>query len=352
MFLTKKMIHSAAKNLKELLLKVQFDQFNSKDFTLYLKNYITMYDVIIQRYEKIIYKTCQNKDILNLNLLDFGGGTGILSLLAKKCGIFSVTYCDLSEIYTRNFIILAKQTEVSIDSIYCASYHNIKEHAFYDIITNYDVLEHIDYPLSAFITLKKYLKPNGLIYMVSGANTFNPMLKIMNSIKHRDFEPFDKKNPYFLKRLNFIRTTYPDFTGKLSEYLAYKTRGLTYSKIPAYISLFLISGQNINFGINTNTCNPDTGYWQEHCFNYKNLKKALTMIYSRVQLEASYFPIALPAIEIPNRQKNKILISYYISIRLLSLILAPVLNILLFLFPGSVKLILSPAYVICAINEE
>ncbi len=311
-----------------------------------------MYDVIIQRYEKIIYKTCQGKDVLDLNFLDFGGGTGILSLLAKKCGIISVTYCDLSEIYTKNFIILAKQTEVSIDRIYCASYQNIKELSFYDIITNYDVLEHIDNPLSAFVTLKKYLKPNGLIYMVSGANTFNPMLKIMNSIKHRDFEPFVKKNSYFGKRLDFIQSSYPDFTNELSEYLAFKTRGLTYSNIPSYISLFLISGQNLKLGINTNTCNPDTGYWQEHCFNYINFKKALTMIFSRVQLEASYFPVALPTIEIPNIKKNKLLISYYIIIRLLSIILAPVLNVLLFILPGSAKFLLAPAYAICAVNEE
>lgn len=303
-----------------------------------------MFDIIVQRYEKILLKTCSDKNRECIRFLDFGGGTGILSLLAKKCGISYVAYHDISREYSENFKILADLLNIPIDSICQGSYLTISQNEFFDVIANYDVLEHLDRPLFALIELKKYLRPNGIIYMVSGANTYNPLLNIMNKIKHFEYEPLNKKNHLFEKRRSYIKSHYPQLSNALIDLIAIHTRGLTYENIEAYIKLFMISGFSIKTGIGSNTCNPDTGYWQENCFNFFRLCDCLKTEYYFVQLVPLTFPISKPRLEIPYNHKSKVLLIYYPVLRFLSLCLAPILNFLIHMLPLRTKFLLAPSY--------
>lgn len=69
--------------------------------------------------------------------------------LTKKSGFLYVAYYVISEEYPEIITQLSNLLNIRIDIIRQGTYLTITETYFYDIIANYDVLEHLKKPLLA-----------------------------------------------------------------------------------------------------------------------------------------------------------------------------------------------------------
>lgn len=338
-----KRIIRASKTLKNKLLSIDYTLFQDQAFVNYLKNYVKMYDVIIQRYVNLLVYIIKKRNSFEFSFMDYGGGTGIFSLLAKLAGVSKVTYLDLNHNYLVDFTTLAKTINVEVDNIILAS-HNSEFQEQFDVISNYDVLEHINKPLQAFINLKKILRKNGFILMESGANQYNPILMRINKMKHLKEEPCSLEAQYTKQRFEYIKSKHPEFPENLIKKMALFTRGFLFSQIDAFIDFYLIKGDFIRPKIKSNTCSPKTGIWHEHCFDFFKFAKELSHFFSDVKIICGKYPMSKPKFEKPVFNKSRSLTIVYLWLRFFSLLLSPIFNVVLKLLPLKLRVYLAPSY--------
>lgn len=342
---------SAKKTLKEKLQTLDFSIFTDNYYVSYLKNYIKMYDIIIQRYEEIIKYAIKHNNGTDFSFLDYGGGTGILSLLAYFSGINEVYYLDIVSLRKENFDILCKFLMLEIKNSLVGSYDSLDKTQKFDFIANYDVLEHIDQPLKCFIKLSKHLNKNGIIYMHSGANNHSPISVYLNRLKHTSTEPFNKTSDSQNLRLKYIEENFTYLPNDIIKKLSFATRGMIFREIDFVVEYYLISGR-IYKNINKSNCrSPKNGVWTEHLFDLFIFKRELTNFFQKVILKAGKFPIGKPVFEKAMYKQSKTFSFIYSVLRFLSILVAPVLNFLITILPLKCSLLISSSYIIIAKNE-
>lgn len=259
----------------------------------YLKNksLTTLY-----QYGRILYYILEKKPDTEI-FLEYGGGTGFISLLALELEIPHVYYNDIYDVSCRDAEIIATKMgydrdgyiEGDVDKVYdfCAV-HNMK----FDAVGSYDVIEHI-YQLDVFYqVLKKCLRREGVSCMESGANSFNPQI-VSELIKGHVVSEFvdrergfgwkerDASTAYISIREEMIRN-YAEKSGQnISESelvaLAYRTRGLIQADIENAVDRYLEKGELplLDTYCPYNTCDPNTGNWCEHIVDFEKLKQKL-----------------------------------------------------------------------------
>ena len=144
-------INEAAKRLYEKLLRLELNDLNISEYNKrYLGNRIKSKKANLQLYTHLLSLSLKNltysfKDIV---LVDYGGGAGLFSLLAKELGIGTVIYNDIFDTSCDDFRIISNKLKISIDSIVpgdigelidFVSKNNIKINS----ICSFDVIEHI-----------------------------------------------------------------------------------------------------------------------------------------------------------------------------------------------------------------
>lgn len=106
-----------------------------------------------------IMKLISDNNIHNPSLLDIGCGHGIMVKLAENFGI-SAKGIDLSEYW------ISASRKILGANVFVEDVFAIEQEKF-DIITLYDVIEHLTDPMSFMIHIKSLLKPNGFIIILT-----------------------------------------------------------------------------------------------------------------------------------------------------------------------------------------
>ncbi len=339
--------------LKKRLAQVNLGQFDEMpDFKEYLRIYVEDMDSILPRYVYILAKFTATKTS-DLNLLDFGGGCGILSLLAKLCNIRFVCYLDIDQEMVKGAEELANLLKVPVDRFLLGSYEDIEDCCPYnfDIIANYDVLEHIYNPLEAFSSLKKVLKKEGEIFMASGANKYHPVINFMCRKRHRvwENEGSHKRDAHLNIRRNIIKEAFPNLSEEEINNSAKMTRGLRRDDVIRAAGDYLKYGTRFHLGDRTNTCDPRDGNWSENLINFYSLSCRLRSHFKKVEVGPGFYAESTPKfvapVEKPDDRLVKIL---YPFLRIMAIELAPLLNLFIKVLPFKVKFLLAPYYYIHA----
>jgi len=343
------------------------DKFKSIDVSAlnaseYVKNYISSYqsqiEIVVQRYqyllEKIISK--KGKDIV---FVDYGGGTGLFSLLAKYTGIRKVIYVDISTEMLNGAKSLANLLEVEVDDFVNWHYESEKEFPYddIDVVSNYDVLEHLYNPVKAFNLLTNLLKPNGMILMASGSNTYHPVVRWLFSKKHKISEftgtisakEIDSNEPFFEIRERIIREEFKGLTERKIRLFAKKTRGYRKDDIVKKINNYLNYKTEIKPAALLNTCDPMTGNWDEHLIDYFDFKDRLEDYFEDVQLLNGWYPRAkakfIKNFDIKDENFIKRIFPYlsYLFVKFGFLF-----NLMIKISPYPFKMFLAPYYIVMA----
>lgn len=232
----------------------------------------------------------QPNNIDGIRLIDYGGGSGVLSLLAKEMGL-SVVYNDIDPVVANDARTLACALGSEADYYIQGDVDDLIEFLndnkiFADAIASYDVLEHI-YDIEAYLKKIALLPGPSLTFaMGSGANIYNARIVRRLTRRHYEAEHFDRTieegGPRDCSRslLEVRREIISEYTDKLTEQeiiiLSVRTRGLLRKQILESVDMYLKTGEIVGGTEHpTNTCDPFTGNWCERLMDPYQLSRLL-----------------------------------------------------------------------------
>jgi 2-polyprenyl-3-methyl-5-hydroxy-6-metoxy-1,4-benzoquinol methylase len=227
-----------------------------------------------------------SKPLSDMVLVEYGGGAGLQSLLARQLGVGTVVYNDIDHGMCELAEGIADELGLKADFYVCGDVdalvkllevHQIKA----DAITSYDVLEHI-YDIDYFLERLNMICNRGAVMMLcSGANMFwypfaKHAAKVQKQAETVGLEEY-KVGAFLKERMNIVREFAPSLTEDEVQRLGICTRGLVSRDIVREVDRYLQSGQvPLLIEHPTNTCYPHTGYWFERSLNPYYLAEVLS----------------------------------------------------------------------------
>ena len=296
-------INSLGAKLKNLDVSlVDISAYNKK----YLLRYINNYEFYMSLYRQLLSKAINklSKPITDSVFVDYGGGCGILSFLAKELGFKNVVYNDIYDVSINDATTIAKHLNITIDNyitgdvekfVYEINKLNIKP----DLICSFDVLEHI-YNLTSWFKAISEINNSFDLLFITSANSKNPFIKqrlkkIHQQAEYKGFaqetgwKQSDISASYLEERKKIIRRKFPQLSFEEINMLATKSRGLIKEEIEELVETFLQTGK-INYVPHpTNTCDPYTGNWAENLIDINDLKNIAHQNNFCIQITNTYY---------------------------------------------------------------
>jgi len=123
-------------------------------------------------------------------LLDIGSGPGLFLDFGRKRGweVKGIEPSKIAADFSRN------ELGLDIENIFLDR-HNANKFSKFDVVTMFEVLEHLNNPIEMINIAKSMLKDNGVLVIVV-PNDFNPLQKIARD--HLDIEPWWISPPHHL----------------------------------------------------------------------------------------------------------------------------------------------------------
>lgn len=260
----------------------------------YLGSKISNLKGTLQLYGRLLYLAVSNSQVSagNFVLVDYGGGSGVLSFLAAEMGMGTVIYNDIYDVSCADVGTLSRALGLPLDHIVCGDVDELvaylRENSIsINAISSYDVLEHIYDVESHFRSLSCLRDSRFRIVYASGANMENPRrVRIFKQKQiEAEYKPKDRKwghkerdtlQSFLEVRKNMISEYAPELDPEAVEQLARSTRGLIQRDIERCVDEFRLRGR-ITYHIDhpTNTCDPYTGNWCEHLMDCEWLARVV-----------------------------------------------------------------------------
>lgn len=272
----------------------------------YLKKYRNNATFFTEAYTQLLKKAVKKltRPINESSFIDYGGGCGILSLIAREAGFRRVVYNDLFKPELNDARRIATSIDIVIDYYICGDagelVNEIKlKNIEVDLICSFDVLEHI-YNFDNWINTVYELNSFSILFMTS-ANPDNPYIRrrlrkihyisenlgCKNNIRNGDVF---NDNSFLKEREIIIRNIYPELSDKEIYFLSEKCRGLMKDGIEKVVSEYISTGMvSYHFDHPTNTCEPYTGNWAERLIDLEQLKLTAEKPGLKVRITNSLF---------------------------------------------------------------
>jgi len=271
----------AVNHLKNRIKAVNIHSLRIDEFykRRYLQPKISGIDYWLSKYSKHISWTLLRNQTSSISLnemllVDHGGGTGLLGLLAKETGIGTVVYNDIDSKFLEVARELGRAIGVSHDNYVLGDVDQLmaflKNNSKCTSLVSADVLEHI-YDIDRFLSNLPSLSSGSVnVVMSSGANYLNP-LGIAKIVP----DQMRAERKWRIIRENIICEIAPEIQRDSIDILVKCTKGLLKDEIitlaTSYVKTGKIEKKKKRIGnfdpFRTNTCDPLTGWWAEHFLN-------------------------------------------------------------------------------------
>lgn len=286
-------IETAAADLYNRLMLLDYKNLPISEYTkTYYEDYLRKLKYSLQACSFIVFWSVKiaGKPLEELTFLDNGGGTGILSLLAKQVGIKTVIYNDIYDVSTTDAATIAKALNIPVDDFITGDIDEVINYfkasgRLCDIVASRNVIEHI-YNLDFYFQQLAMLNTGSLtLFFATTANMYNPLTnlytkRLQNKREYVDrvMQTGDKERDQFLAYLKIREKLITDQAAQLSnseiKELAIKTRGLAKEDINKAVNEYLETGNYPEeMKHPTNTCDPLTGNWSEHLVEKEKYEK-------------------------------------------------------------------------------
>jgi 2-polyprenyl-3-methyl-5-hydroxy-6-metoxy-1,4-benzoquinol methylase len=305
-----KEINDAASRLYSKLRGINVESLNISDYNKrYFGDHLKEIHSSLQLHSYILAWSIaeMNIPINNCTILDYGGGSGILSLLAKELNIGTVLYNDIYDVSCQDAKTIGSSIGNQADHYILGDIDDVifffkKNGIKCNSIVSYDVIEHI-YDIEYFIKKLPELtdKKCSTIVMCSSANPGNPIIVHRRKKGHlkaefEDREDFfgrkkrDALESYYTIRKRMIQRYAPDLKRYETEEIVRRTRGMIERDIIRVVNDYKISKKLPPEPEHpTNTCDPYTGNWAEHLMDIYQLKYQLQDAGFRSKIFPGYF---------------------------------------------------------------
>lgn len=267
--------------------------YNKRYFGNLISNESSIFNALQKYSYVLIYSFAYINTPLNkIVFMDYGGGHGMLALLAKAAGIGTVIHNDIYEISCKDAQCIGNDLDLAADYYIPGDVDDVinfrnERDININVIANYDVIEHI-YDIEYFLNKLKLLSNSfQSVFFASGANELNPRIKKKLRQQHiyfenndRDFKvgrkPTDETRALIEVRKKIISEINLDLNLKEIDQLSELTRGMMIDKIKQAVTNYINTGNLPNKPLHpTNTCDPHTGNWFEHLMDPFHLKNIL-----------------------------------------------------------------------------
>jgi len=263
--------------------RLQTVDYDGLDISAYNKQYIRRLRSALPYYMKI-YARCLSAGVrssegalCDLTLVDFGGGCGFLSVLAKAAGVGRVIYIDLNPLSVAAVEAIRSTTGMGPDVIlqgdaeelarYCRN-HEIQPH----LLIATDVIEHV-YDLSVFFAALCTLAPVMQMVFTTASTPYNPVVKRRLHRFMQGCETGQTVEPnYFNRRRQFLLDHYPHLTAVEVGQWTIHTRGLTYDDMRKALDAGQLPVPTDRY----NSCDPETGNWAERILPIRAYRRCVT----------------------------------------------------------------------------
>lgn len=293
---TLRRVEDAAQTLAARLRTLRVEELDISEYNKrYIGQYLAELDAVVQRYAFVLAWGLAPGELAGRKpsvLLDYGGGSGMMSMLARAAGTPVVIYDDIYDVSCRDASILAEKIGLRADEYV----HGELDEAIafvrarnldVDVVANNDVIEHI-YDIETFLRRLRELSRGPLtVSLATGANQQNPHIRRgLQSLQRerelrdrpRDWghKDCDSLRSYFNIRSDIIRARATRLTPAQIHSLAEATRGLIRRDIEKVVDSYLNDGLLPVVPLHaTNTCDPETGSWAEHLMDAAWLRAVL-----------------------------------------------------------------------------
>ena len=261
----------------------------------------------LQKYSYILsWSTASGVSLNKFVFLDYGGGAGILSLLAKELKIGTVIYNDIYPISCKDAKVIGELVGNQADYYVPGDIDTVIDFlrtnaiACNSVVSN-NVIEHI-YDIEGFLKKLCLLSDTSLnVVMASDGSIFNPLIRKSSTKKQLEAEYKDCQKEWghkerdclraYLKvRQKMILNYSRDLTQEEVDRLARSTRGMIQADIKKSVDEYLKTGEFPREPVHpTNTCDPYTGNWEEHLMNPYHLKTVLSKVGFKARVLSGYY---------------------------------------------------------------
>ncbi len=306
-------INSAAKRLFYKLRDLDIDTIDISDYNKrYLGDKLAGLKAILQNCTYILSWSIANSDIpiSRFVFLEYGGGSGMLCLLAKELGVGTVIYNDIYDISCSDAKCIAESIGEKADYYVQGNIDDVlnflrTNDINCDAVASSNVIEHI-YDIESFFRKIAFLSDGPLtVVMSSPANTFNLFIRWIDMKKQLEAENKDREKKWghkgtdclqaYLKvRKEIIYEYLQELNKKLTEeeimQLSRNTRGMIKADIRNCVDGYLATGKLPKKPSHpTNTCDPLTGNWAEHLMDPYHLASILSNAGFEVQVISGFY---------------------------------------------------------------
>jgi hypothetical protein len=303
-------VNAAASRLFDKLIGLKISTLDISDYNKqYLARYLRKLRINLQRLSYVLSwaLAASSKKWGDVALIDYGGGSGLLSLLAKECRLGTVIYSDIYDVSCRDAEIIARRLDAKADHYVCGDIEEVsaflKANALgCDVFVSCDVIEHIYNFEDFFEALHGLSDGRFSLALTTHANPLNPVTSRILMRKQRELEWQDReyqaghKQRDSLKSYSRIRQEMiqSHCNGALSqveiEQLAKATRGLMESDIKRAVDDYLQTKRMpVPLRHPTNTCDPYTGNWADRLTAPDELKRLLSKAGFEVDILSCYY---------------------------------------------------------------
>ena len=223
----------------------------------------------LQVYGYIIGQALPDMPLSKVRMLDYGGGWGLMGLMAKEAGVGSVTYLDINEGTARAVKTISQVLDLLLADVICGDETALHDypHKFNSVVSS-DVLEHIYDPDRVFKAIAGVCEPGARVFHQTGANPKSLHQLITLTKLHRSVEP-----QLLAKRREVIASA--GLKGADAERLALASRGLDQAGFENAIECFKAAGVLPVPDHPTNTCELN-GYWYERLMEPREVARRMT----------------------------------------------------------------------------
>jgi len=281
-------ISEASTELQKKILALDFSNLDISDYSKrYWSDNIRKLNYIMQCNTFILCKAVEQsqKNISEIILVDNGGGTGSLTLLAKAAGIRTVIYNDIYDVSCIDASNVGRALGIVADDYVCADSDELvnyfrSKNQDCDIVVSRNVIEHI-YDLNKyFYNISSVSKSNLVLCFATTANIKNPLVNLYtrniqrkaerDGIKGKWEKGRDSIKSFLQIRKEIISDNFKSLSSSKIELYAKATRGLMRADIISIVADYEIGKSKPILPIDpTNTCDPTTGNRTENLLSAK-----------------------------------------------------------------------------------
>lgn len=286
-------ILTVANQLETRIREIDFENLSISSYSKkYWKDNLRKLRYVMQCNSYLLANACfkSGKQLSEITLLDHGGGTGSITLLAKAIGVGTVIYNDIYDVSCEDAKKVAQALQLVADDYVCADSDELMNYfkarsSNCDCVVSRNVIEHIYSLENYFKHVSQFSDRNLVVCLATTANIKNPLVNIytrniqrtaeLKGTKGKWQKERDSSSSFLEIRKKIIREHYPTLSTDQVNSYAHASRGMKVEDILTLVQHHEQTQSKPSEPIDkTNTCDPMTGNRTENLIPisvYKNL---------------------------------------------------------------------------------